>query len=227
MSMGAGFCVPPMMFPTGVQHMHAAQMPHFSPMGLGMVWEWGWDLGFGMGMLEMNGRSSGCPIFPMPSVQGGHFPSPPIPTSTAYPGVAVSNRHAFAHPGQGLPMSIPRASMGLLAGQTSTGARAGVPVEIPSASLILDSKIPVHKNSQIVHNAEPSRPLNQTCSQVQATNEVLDKSALVQKNDQLPNVTDSAANNLTNQIDVPGNEAGEFVGNLPLAGICVHPSLMN
>lgn len=213
MSMGAGFCVPPMMFPTGVQHMHAAQMPHFSPMSLGMGM--GMGMGFGMGMLEMNGRSSGCPIFPMPSVQGGHFPSPPIPASTTYPGIAVSNRHAFAHPGQGLPMSIPRASLGPLAGQSSTGAavplnvaRVGVPVEIPSASPILDSKNPVHKNSQIVRNAEPSRPLNQTCSQAKATNGVLDKSALVQKNNQLPDVTDSAANNLTNQTDVPGNEAG-------------------
>lgn len=213
MSMGAGFCVPPMMFPTGVQHMHAAQMPHFSPMSLGMGM--GMGMGFGMGMLEMNGRSSGCPIFPMPSVQGGHFPSPPIPASTAYPGIAVSNRHAFAHPGQGLPMSIPRASLGPLAGQSSTGAavplnvaRVGVPVEIPSASPILDSKNLVHKNSQIVRNAEPSRPLNQTCSQAKATNGVPDKSALVQKNNQLPDVTDSAANNLTNQTDVPGNEAG-------------------
>lgn len=211
MSMGAGFCVPPMMFPTGVQHMHGAQMPHFSPMSLGMGM--GMGMGFGMGMLEMNGRSSGYPIYPMPSVQGGHFPSPPIPTSTAYPGIAVSNRHAFAHPGQGLPMSIPRASLGPLAGQSATGAavplnvaRAGVPVEIRSAPPVLDTKNPVHKNSQMVNNAEPSRPQNQTCSQVQTTNEVLDKSA--QKNDQVPDVTDSAANNLTNQTNVPGNEAG-------------------
>lgn len=203
MSMGAGFCVPPMMFPTGVQHMHAAQMPHFSPMGLGMGMGMGMGMGFGMGMLEMNGRSSGCPIFPMPSVQGGHFPSPPIPASTAYPGIAVSNRHAFAHLGQGLPMSIPRASLGPLAGQSSTGvavplhvARAGVPAEIPSAPPILDSKNPVHKNSQKVHNAAPSHPLNRTCSQVQATNEVLNNSA--QKNDLLPDVTESAANSLTN-----------------------------
>ncbi|PHT41448.1 hypothetical protein CQW23_20302, partial [Capsicum baccatum] len=214
MSMGAGFCVPPMMFPTGVQHMHAAQMPHFSPMGLGMGMGMGMGMGFGMGMLEMNGRSSGCPIFPMPSVQGGHLPSPPIPASTAYPGMAVSNRHAFAHPAQGLPMSIPRASVGPLAGQSSTGAavplnvvRPGIPGEIQSAPPILDSKNPVHKNSQIVHNAEPSRPIHQTCSQVKATNEVLDKSVL-QKNDQLPDVTDSAANNLASRTNVPGNGTG-------------------
>ncbi|KAK4739469.1 hypothetical protein R3W88_003166 [Solanum pinnatisectum] len=211
MSMGTGFCVPPMMFPTGVQNMHGAQMPHFAPMSLGMGM--GMGMGFGMGMLEMNGRSSGYPMYPMPSVQGGHFPSPPIPASTAYPGIAVSNRHAYAHPGQGLPMSIPRASLGPLAGQPSTGAavpmnvaRAGVPVEIRSAPPNLDSKTPVHKNSQIVQNAEASRPQNQTCSQVQATNEVLEKSA--QKNDQLPDVTDSAANRLTNRTNVPGNEAG-------------------
>ncbi|CAN4108301.1 unnamed protein product [Withania somnifera] len=213
MSMGAGFCVPPMMFPPGVQHMHAAQRPHFSPMGLGMGMGMGMGMGFGMGMLEMNGRSSGCPIFPMPSVQGGHFPSPPVHASTAYPGISVSNRHSFAHPGQGLPMPIPRASLGPLAGQSSAGAadpmnvaRAGVSMEIPNASPILDSKNPVHKDSQIVLNAEPSHPLNQTCSQVQATNEVLENSA--QKNDQLPDVTDSAANNLTNRTNVPGNEAG-------------------
>lgn len=45
--------------------------------------------------------------------------------------------------------------------------------------------------------------------QVQATNEVLEKSA--QKNDQLPDVIGSAANRLTNRTNVPGNEAGEFV----------------
>ncbi|XP_009774964.1 transcription factor PIF3-like isoform X2 [Nicotiana sylvestris] len=214
MSMGAGFCVPPMMFPAGVQHMHAAQMPHFSPMGLGMGM--GMGMGYGMGMLEMNGRSSGCPIFPIPSVQGSHFPSPPIPASAAYPGIAVSNRHAFAHPGQGLPMPIPRPSLAPLAGQASTGAavplnvaRVGVSVDRPSVPPILDSKNPVHKkNSQIVNNAECSLPINQTYSQVQATNEVLDKSALVQKNDQLLDGTDSAANILTNQTDVPGSEAG-------------------
>lgn len=167
MSVGAGLCVPPMMFP--MQHMHGAQMPHFSPMSLGM----GMGMGFGLGMLEMNGRSSGYPMYPMPSVQGGHFPSPPIPASTAYPGIAVSNRHVFAHPGQGLPMSIPRASLGPLAGQPSTGAavpmnvaREGVPVEIRGAQPNLDSKTPVHKNSQIVQNAEASCPQNQTCSQV-------------------------------------------------------------
>ncbi|XP_010313958.1 transcription factor PIF3 [Solanum lycopersicum] len=207
MSVGAGLCVPPMMFP--MQHMHGAQMPHFSPMSLGM----GMGMGFGLGMLEMNGRSSGYPMYPMPSVQGGHFPSPPIPASTAYPGIAVSNRHVFAHPGQGLPMSIPRASLGPLAGQPSTGAavpmnvaREGVPVEIRGAQPNLDSKTPVHKNSQIVQNAEASCPQNQTCSQVQATNEVLEKSA--QKNDQLPDVIGSAANRLTNRTNVPGNEAG-------------------
>lgn len=191
--------------------MHGAQMPHYSPMSLGIGM--GMGMGFGMGMLEMNGRSSGYPIFPMPSVQGGHFPSPPIPASTAYPGIAVSNRHAFAHPGQGLPMSVPRASLVPLAGQLSTGAtvppnvaRAGVPVEIQSAPPIMDSKNPVHKNSRIVHNVEPSLPQNHTCNQVQATNEVLDRSAL--KNDQLPDVTDCAANNLTNPTNVPGNETG-------------------
>lgn len=211
MSMGAGFCVPPMMFPTGMQHMHGAQMPHFSPMSLGMGM--GMGMGFGMGMLEMNGRSSGYPIFPMPSVQGGHFPSPPIPASTAYPGIAVSNRHTFAHPGQGLPMSIPRASLGPLAGQSSTGAavplniaRPGVPADIRSAPPILDSKNPVHENSQIVHNAEPSCPPNLSCSQVRAINEEVDKSA--EKNDQLPDVTNSTANGLTNQTNVHENEAG-------------------
>ncbi|XP_009589214.1 transcription factor PIF3 [Nicotiana tabacum] len=214
MSMGAGFCVPPMMFPAGVQHMHAAQMPHFSPMGLGMGM--GMGMGYGMGMLDMNGRSSGCPVFPIPSVQGSHFPSPPIPATAAYPGIAVSSRHAFAHPGQGLPMPIPRPSLAPLAGQSSTGAavplnaaRVGVSVDRPSVPPILDSKNPVHKkNSRIVRDAESSLPINQTCSQVQAANEILDKSALVQKNDQLLDVTGSAANNLTNQTDVPGSEAG-------------------
>lgn len=111
--MGAGLCAPPMMFPAGIQYMHAANVPQFSPMGLGM------GMGFGMGKLEMNGGSPGCSIYPIPTMQGAHLHSPPVSGSATFPGVAGSNLHSFRHPGQGLPVSVPPAPLVPLAEQPS------------------------------------------------------------------------------------------------------------
>lgn len=86
MSMGTGLCMPPMMFPTGMQHMH----PHFSPMGIGM------GMGYGMGM-DMNGGPQRHPhMFPFPpsATQGSRHP-PPV----------------YGHPSQGMQMLFPQQPM--------------------------------------------------------------------------------------------------------------------
>lgn len=87
MSMGAGLCMPPMMFSTGMQHMHP---PHFSPMGIGM------GMGYGMGMgMEMNG---GPHMFPFSTTtQGSRHP---VPSPSVY-----------GHPSQAMPMLLPQPAM--------------------------------------------------------------------------------------------------------------------
>ncbi|XP_076912374.1 transcription factor PIF3-like [Bidens hawaiensis] len=86
MSMGAGLCMPPMMFQTGMQQMHP---PHFSPMGnigMGMNYGMGMGMNYGMGM-EMSGSPH---MFPFSSTQGSRHtvPSPSV----------------YGHPTQGMPM---------------------------------------------------------------------------------------------------------------------------
>ncbi|GAB2287241.1 ATP-dependent DNA helicase pif3 [Dionaea muscipula] len=100
MSMGAGMFMSPLVLPAGMQHMHRAHVPPFSPMAFGM----GMGMGFGMNMLDMNGG-----IMPRPPIQGVHYPVP-CPTfsgSTAFHGMGGSGLQAFGHPGQGLPMTMP------------------------------------------------------------------------------------------------------------------------
>ncbi|XP_076960889.1 uncharacterized protein LOC143637342 [Bidens hawaiensis] len=82
MSMGAGLCMPPMMFPNGMQHMH----PHFSPMSMGM--------GYNMGM-EMNGGP-----YMLPFSLTTHGPRPPFPSPSIYP-----------HLSQGMPLFLPQPPM--------------------------------------------------------------------------------------------------------------------
>ncbi|KAM0025676.1 putative transcription factor bHLH family [Helianthus debilis subsp. tardiflorus] len=93
MSMGAGLCMPPMMFPTGMQHMHP---PHFSPMGMGM--SYGMGMGMGMGM-EMNGGPHMFPFTPTTTTttQGSRHP---VPSPSMY-----------GHPSQGMPMLLQQPPM--------------------------------------------------------------------------------------------------------------------
>ncbi|KAI3774371.1 hypothetical protein L1987_48924 [Smallanthus sonchifolius] len=84
MSMGAGLCMPPMMYPTG---MHP---PHFSPMGIGM----GMSYGMGMGM-EMSG---GPHMFPFPPTTQGSRHTVPSPSM-------------YGHPSQGMPMLLSQPPM--------------------------------------------------------------------------------------------------------------------
>uniref|UniRef100_A0A5B6ZQA7 Putative transcription factor PIF3-like isoform X1 n=1 Tax=Davidia involucrata TaxID=16924 RepID=A0A5B6ZQA7_DAVIN len=216
MSMGAGLYMPPMMFPTGMQHMHAAHMRHFLPMGVGM----GMGMGFGMGMLDMNGGSPGCPMMQVPPMQGAHFPAPPIPGPTGFQGMAGSNLQVFGHPGQGLPcqgipMSVPRAPLVPLSGGPPVNSTMGlnasrmtVPAEVLNSASTSGSKDLIQNTtSQMMPNADASSSMNQTSSQCQATNEGFGQSALVLKTDQAPDASGAEAVNLTNASDTEPNRA--------------------
>ncbi|MFS7978612.1 putative transcription factor bHLH family [Helianthus anomalus] len=89
MSMGAGLCMPSMMFPTGIQHMHPT---HFSPMGMGMSY----GMGMGMGM-EMNGGPHMFPFTPTTTTQGSRHP---VPSPSIY-----------GHPSQGMHMLLQQPPM--------------------------------------------------------------------------------------------------------------------
>ncbi|KAK4427548.1 Transcription factor PIF3 [Sesamum alatum] len=204
MSMGAGLCMPPMMFPTGMQHVHPAHVQHFSPMGVGM----GMGMGFGMGMLDMNGGSPGCPIFPVPPMQVPHFPSP-MSGPGNFQRMTGPNLPVYGHPGQGLPNSVPRAPVVPLTGQppvtsaTGSGAfRNGSHNEVSSAAPTLNSGDPVtNKNAQLMCNAEASSSVNHKSNQPPATNEVVDQSAAVQENKQATDATGPAALTSTTATD--------------------------
>lgn len=166
MSMGAGLYMPPMMVPTGMQHMHAAHMAQFSPMAVGM--------GMGMGM---NGGSPGWPMIQVPSMQGPHFSAPhpqPILGPTNFQGMGVSNLQVFGHPGQGLAMSSPRPhlmplsggpAINLALGQNANGTAATV--KVPNTAPTTNSKDLLETtNSQMVRNSDVSSSMNQESSQV-------------------------------------------------------------
>ncbi|KAF3454748.1 hypothetical protein FNV43_RR05196 [Rhamnella rubrinervis] len=200
MSMGAGLYMPPMMLPTGMQHMHAPHMAHFSPMGVGMGM--GLSMGFGMGMPDMNGASSGYPMIQVPPMQGAHFPGPPMSGHTAFHGMTGSNLQVFGLHGQGLPMPMQRpplvpmtggpfvkSTMGPNAcGTCGTGGSMENVVSAPPST----SKDPVQNmSSQVMQNTGASSSMNQTPNQCQATNEGFEQSALVKKNVQVPEVNGS------------------------------------
>ncbi|KAL6552317.1 ATP-dependent DNA helicase pif3 [Orobanche hederae] len=167
MSMGAGLYMPSMMFPPGMQHIHPAHIPHFSPMGMGM--------GFGMGMLDMNG---GSPVFPVSPLQAQYF-SASVPANFQ-PGL---NHPAYGHPGQGLRSSAPRPPSIPLTGQPrvnlamgSSGSRS------QNASSILNSGDTTNANLLLNCNAEAGSSINQKSGQLHGTSEVLNQSATVQEN---------------------------------------------
>ncbi|CAA3020806.1 transcription factor PIF3-like isoform X1 [Olea europaea subsp. europaea] len=203
MSMGAGFCMPPMMFPTGMQHVHPAHMPHFSPMGVGM------GMGFGMGMLDMNVGTPGYPIFPVPPMQGSHFSSP-MPGCTNFPRIAGSNRPVFGHPSHGLPGFVPQAPLVPLPGRPPVGSAMGLNtsmsgghMNVPSTSLTTNSDDPIrNKNSQLMQTAEASSSMNYTPNKLQAANDVLHQPAKVQENKLGLDVSVSADATPTNATDI-------------------------
>lgn len=167
--MGSGLCMPPMMFPTGMQPMHPAQVPHFQPMGVGV----GIGMAFGMGMPEMKGGSSGCPIYPVPPLQVPHFPSP-VPGLANYQRMPGHNLPVLGHPGQAFPYSVTRPPFVPLAPRLpvtssmgSSALRNGSNSEIPCTSQIVKSGDPVTTmNSQSMCNAEARSSVHNKSNQV-------------------------------------------------------------
>lgn len=195
MSMGTGLYMPPMMVPTGMQHMHAAQMAHFSPMGVGM------GMGFGMGMVDMNGGSPGCPIIQMPPMQGLHFHGPHMSGPSSLHGMTGSNFPFFGLPGQGLHISMPQVPLNPFQGgppmRTAMEANSSgpaVPIGNLDSAQASSSKYPMHSTNLPVMESTYTNCSKDQTNQGQATNESLDQSALVHKNDQAPNVNGSGAN---------------------------------
>ncbi|PQM36350.1 bHLH transcription factor [Prunus yedoensis var. nudiflora] len=210
MSMGAGLYMPPMMFPAGMQHMHAPRMAHFSPMGLGMGMGMGLGMGFGMGMPDMNGGSSGYPMLQVPPMQGAHFPNSPMAGHTAFNGMIGSNLQMFGLPGQGVPMPMQRPPLVPSSGgpfmKSSVGLNAcgaGGPMENAESAPVSGSKDSVRNmNSQVVQNTNANSSMNQTSSQCQATNEGFGQPALVRNNVQAADVDNNRANRSSNGNDV-------------------------
>lgn len=103
MSMGSGFCMPPVM----MQHMRAPAMAHFSPMGIGGM-GMGIGLSYGMGMYDINASPAGCSFIPVSPIQGPQFPCPSIPGPRGLHRVPGSNSlQMFEIPaGQGLPVPM-------------------------------------------------------------------------------------------------------------------------
>ncbi|XP_015874809.1 transcription factor PIF3 isoform X2 [Ziziphus jujuba] len=199
MSMGAGLYMPPMMLPTGMQHMHAPHMAHFSPMGVGMGM--GLSMGFGMGMPDMNGGSSGYPMIQVPSMQGAHFPGPPMSGHTAFHGMTGSNLQMFGLHGQGLPMPMQRPPLVPMTGgpfmKSAVGPNvcgASGPMENVESAPPSTSTDPVQNmSSQVMQNPGANSSMNQTSSQCQPTTERFEQSTLVQNNVQAPDVNGGRA----------------------------------
>lgn len=165
MSMGAGLCMPQMMFPSGI---HPAHMPHYSPMGIGM----GMGMGFGMGMPDMTAGSSPYPMFPVPQMQGAHFPSS-MPGPVNFQRIPGPNLPMYVHPSQGLPSSLPLAPLAPKPTVTPTvglsASRLGNQGELPGTSRTLDQDNAVaSKNPQAMHNAEASGSIEHSSNQVHA-----------------------------------------------------------
>ncbi|PON75822.1 Basic helix-loop-helix transcription factor [Trema orientale] len=207
MSMGAGLCMPPMMLPAGMQHMHAPHLAHFSPMGVGMGM--GLGMGFGMGIPDMNGGSSGYPMIQVPPVPGAHFPGPPMPGhSAALHGMTGPNLQVFGLPGQGLSLPMQRAPLvPVLGGSFMKSAMglnacgAGGLMENMESARPYTSKDPVQNmGTQVVQNTGASSSMNQTSSQCQPANEGFEQSALVQNNVRTSDVNGGKASANGNEV---------------------------
>ncbi|KAK6915741.1 Myc-type, basic helix-loop-helix (bHLH) domain [Dillenia turbinata] len=188
MSMGTGLCMPPMMLPTGMQHMHPAHMAHFSHLGVGM----GMGMGFGMGMLDINGTAS-CPIIPVPPLQRSHIPGPPLSGPNALRGMVGSNLPPFGLPAQGFPMPIPRAPLMPLPrgppinpsiGQVSPAG--GGSVAVPDSGTASGSKdLMQNVNPQLMCNTDANDSIQPSS---EATKQGVEQSTAAQKSEQPPDL---------------------------------------
>ncbi|XP_010914797.1 transcription factor PHYTOCHROME INTERACTING FACTOR-LIKE 15 isoform X2 [Elaeis guineensis] len=171
MSMNSGLCMPPLLHPPGMQHMHAPAMVRYSPMGVGMGMGIGY--GYGMGMYDMNGSPS-CSMIPLPHMHGPQFPCSSIPASLGLHGMPRSvNHQMFGFPGQGGPLSIPRPSLfGSLSGlsaRANSVPEITAPTTCPiSASDTAPTSIPVDQQQQ---NMEALHGSGIDDSQIQTPNQ--------------------------------------------------------
>lgn len=168
LSMRSGMCVPPMMLPTGMQHMHASPMPHFSPMGIGMGMGMGVGVGYGMGVLDINGSG----MFQQP-----HFASPAITGPSGLHAMAGGcNFQVFGLPGQGFPMSIPQSTtlFPLPSGPPMKSSTVGLnssvvagPMQTANAFPASGPKNPTNSiTSQVMHTVDGITSGNQASNQV-------------------------------------------------------------
>ncbi|KAE8660179.1 Phytochrome interacting factor 3, putative isoform 3 [Hibiscus syriacus] len=140
MSMRAGLYMPLMMFPTGMQHMHAAHMAHLSSTSVGM----GEGMSFGMPFPQTDTAASACPMVQVPPTPGAPFsgpcPGPHPPGTTTLQEISGSNLRPYGLHGHGLPMSMPGAPS----------------IRIPIQSI----------NSQVTEYTNINGSVNQTSTQV-------------------------------------------------------------
>ncbi|KAL6495027.1 ATP-dependent DNA helicase pif3 [Orobanche gracilis] len=195
MSMGAGLYMPSMMFPSGMQHMHPAHIPHFSPMGMGM--------GFGMGVLDTNG---GSPIFPVSPLQAQYFSASMPGNFQRMPGPDLPT---YGPPGQGLHSSVPRPPSIPSTGQAPVYlamGSSGLRSVSQNASPVLNSGDTTNTNLQLNRNAGDGSSINQKSGQLHGTSEVLNQSVTVQDN-----VSSSSPATLTctTATDIISKEPGE------------------
>ncbi|XVE63185.1 hypothetical protein DITRI_Ditri06bG0180000 [Diplodiscus trichospermus] len=192
MSMGAGLYVPPVMLPTGMHHMHAAHMAHFPPMGVGM----GMGMGFGMPLHNMNAGSSTFPMVQVPQIPGSPFSGP---GPSALHAMAGSNLHLYGLPGQGVPMSMPRAPLIPVSGGHLTKSATGLsacepvgPMDNMDSATDSSSKDPVQNiNSQAAQNTNINSSMNQIPTQCLMTKKSFEQSGAVQENGQSSEITGS------------------------------------
>lgn len=164
MSMGNGLCMPPMMLPSGMQHVHAPPMAHFSPMGVGMGM--GMGMGYGMGMFDMNG-------IPVSSMRTPQFPCSSIPMATglhSIPGSTSLQLYGIPGHGQGLPMSFPRAP--LFSPMSGLAAKGNAMNEV---SRTTGSPLPVSDVGQSSRGKDQAPQQQQCISKSQAAKESLEQ----------------------------------------------------
>ncbi|GMI79408.1 hypothetical protein HRI_001610100 [Hibiscus trionum] len=198
MSMRTGLYMPPMMFPTGMQHMHAAaHMAHFSPMSVGM----GLGMGFGMPFPQTNTAASACPMVQVPPIPGAAFSGPGSHlsgTSTLHE-MTGSNLHLYGLHGQGFPMSMPGAPLIPSPGghlmKSAIGLSGGGlvgPMDNIDSATASSSKDPIQNiNSQVTDNTNINSSVNQTSTQGRTTNESFEQPAEVQENSQASEIIGS------------------------------------
>lgn len=173
MSLNSGLCMPQLLLPPGMQHMHAPAMLRYSPMGVGMGM--GIGFGYGMRMYDMNGSPS-CSMIPVPPMHGPQFPCSSIPASLGLHGMPRPvNHQMFGVPGQGGPLSIPRPCLfGSLSG-ISVGANSVPEITAPTTCPIsaLDTAPTSISKDQQQQNIEALHGSSIDESQIQTANQVL------------------------------------------------------